>query len=347
MFFYKNKSNYLLVFFISILFLHFSCQKNETATPLLTETDILQIPTGFPPPLFPDDNKFTVARWQLGKKLFFDPILSRDSSISCASCHFPNYAFSDTTAFSAGVENAAGTRNSPSLANVAYHPYFTREGGVPTLEMQILIPIQEHNEFDFNIILLSEKLQNNELYQQMAFETYEQAATSFVITRALATFERSLLSGNSPYDQFAFQNRENALNETEKMGMNLFFSEKTNCSHCHSGFNFTNYEFENNGLYEDYADPGRFRLTGNEDDIARFKVPSLRNISLTAPYMHDGSIKDLKTVVEHYVSGGKSHIHKNEILQPLDLTIAEQTAIIAFLESLTDDSFINNKNFMP
>ncbi|MGB1206519.1 MAG: cytochrome-c peroxidase [Chitinophagales bacterium] len=313
----------------------------------MTVEDILQIPSGFPPPLFPDENNFTVARWQLGKKLFYDPILSRDSSLSCASCHLPNYAFSDTTAFSSGVENAAGTRNSPSLANVAYHPYFTREGGVPTLEMQILIPIQEHNEFDFNIVLISEKLQADETYQQMAMEAYEQAATPFVITRALSTFERSLLSGNSRYDKFAFQNQENALNEIEKMGMNLFFSEKTNCSHCHSGFNFTDYAFENNGLYENYEDVGRFRLTGNEDDIALFKTPSLRNISLTAPYMHDGSMSDLKTVVEHYVSGGKNHVHKNEILQPLDLTIAEQEAIIAFLESLTDNNFINNKNFMP
>ena len=181
----------------------------------------------------------------------------------------------------------------------------------------------------------------------MAMEAYGQIANPFVITRALSTFERSLLSGNSSYDKFAFQNQADALNEVEKLGMNLFFSEKTNCSHCHSTFNFTNYAFENNGLYENYEDVGRFRLTGNEADIARFKVPSLRNISLTAPYMHDGSMKNLKTVIEHYVSGGKNHVHKNEILQPLDLTISEQEAIVAFLESLTDNNFINNEIFKP
>ena len=344
----KKKSIYLLVSFTFLFLLQNACTKNEITAPQnLTIDDILQVPSSFPPPLFPDENEFTVARWQLGKKLFYDPILSRDSSISCASCHLPSYAFSDTTAFSSGVENAAGTRNSPSLANVAYHPYFTREGGVPTLEMQILIPIQEHNEFDFNIVPLSEKLQANEKYQTMAMQAYEQAATPFVITRALSTFESSLLSGNSDYDKFAFQNETDALNEQEKMGMNLFFGEKTNCSHCHSGFNFTNYAFENNGLYENYEDVGRFRLTGNEEDMALFKVPSLRNILLTAPYMHDGSMKDLKTVVEHYVSGGENHIHKNEILQPLDLTDEEQAAIIAFLESLTDYDFINNKLFAP
>ena len=129
-----------------------SCQNEECIPPIFPE--LMDIPLGFPTINHPEGNEFTMARWELGKKLFYDPIMSVDSSISCASCHRQDLAFSDNLAFSLGVEERIGTRNAPSLANVAYHPYFTREGGVPTLEMQILVPIQEHNEFDFNIDLV-------------------------------------------------------------------------------------------------------------------------------------------------------------------------------------------------
>ena len=170
-------------------------------------------------------------------------------------------AFSDHTPVSFGVEDRLGTRNAPSLANVAYQPYFLREGGVPTLEMQVLVPIQEHNEFDFNIVLLAERLNDDTSYVKMAMNAYNRAPDAFVITRAIACFERSLLSGNSPYDQYIKNNNTNAMTDAQIRGMNLFFSDRTNCSTCHSGFNFTNYAFENNGLYIQYADIGRMRLT--------------------------------------------------------------------------------------
>ena len=277
--------------------------------------------------------------------LFFDPVLSRDSSISCASCHLPRYAFSDTLTFSPGVDHAPGLRNAPTLANVAYHPYFTREGGVPTLEMQILVPIQEHNEFDFNILLIADRLQRDSIYQKLSWEAYDRAPDHFVITRAIACFERSLLSGNSRYDQYYSQGKSDALSAAELRGMELFFSEKTNCSGCHGGFNFTNYAFENNGLYEEYADPGRFRLTGLEEDRALFKVPSLRNIALTGPYMHDGSLTSLEAIIEHYNSGGKDHPHKKPLIQPLHLSTQERSDLVAFLHSLTDTRFVNNPNY--
>jgi len=254
-------------------------------------------------------------------------------------------AFSDNQVFSEGVQMRLGTRNSPTLANVAYHPYFTREGGVPTLEMQILVPIQEHNEFDFNILLIAERLQQNTEYVAMAQTAYNREPDAFVITRSLACFERSLLSGNSRYDQFLQYDKVNALTDLEKTGMELFFSRRTNCSECHSGFNFTNYAFENNGLYQEYEDEGRFRLTGEEQDKALFKVPSLRNVGLTAPYMHDGSLQTLEEVISHYQTGGKNHPHRSDSLKPLDLTETEQTAIVAFLHSLTDESFVQNPLF--
>lgn len=305
----------------------------------------MEIPEGFPKVEFPDGNEFTKDRWELGKKLFFDPIMSIDSTVSCASCHNPNLAFADSRTFSLGVENRIGNRNAPTLTNVAYNPYFTTEGGVKTLEAQILIPIQEHNEFDFNIVDLSYKLEKNQEYLKLASTSYNQRPNPYVITRSLACFERSLISGNSPFDQYYYQNIDNVLTENQLKGMRLFFSEKVNCTNCHNGFNFTNYSFQNNGLYQNYQDSGRYRLTQNDTDIAKFKVPTLRNIGVTAPYMHDGSLNTLMEVVEHYNNGGAKGHHQSKLIKPLNLTDSEKLQLVAFLESLTDESFLFNENF--
>ncbi len=327
-----------------ICFLLLTACQQEDVQPLYIPA-LMEIPKGFPAIEAPDDNQFTIERWALGKRLFYDPILSVDSTVSCASCHQQDKAFSDGLTFSVGVENRVGTRNAPTLANIAYHPYFTREGGVPTLEMQILVPIQEHDEFDFNIVLLAERLQQDSSYVLAAHEAYQRAIDPFVITRALACFERSLISGNSAYDQYEFQNRIGALDDAALRGRDLFFSDRTNCSTCHSGFNFTNYTFENNGLYEEYEDEGRFRLTGEAIDRARFKVPSLRNVEWTGPYMHDGSIQTLEEVVLHYQNGGKNHPNKSTLIRPLNLTQTEIMDLVAFLQSLSDPSFIENSLF--
>ena len=228
---------------------------------------------------------------------------------------------------------------------MGYHPYYTREGGVPTLEMQILVPIQEHNEFDFNILLIAERLQRDTSYIRMSREAYGRDPDFYIITRGIACFERTLLSGQSRYDQFFFQGKSDALSAAEQRGMDLFFSEKTNCGVCHAGFNFSNYAFENNGLYESYADPGRFRLTGLETDRARFKTPTLRNVALTSPYMHDGSLATLDAVIEHYDSGGKAHPQRSPLIKPLGLSPQEKTDLLRFLKALTDREFIQNPKF--
>lgn len=315
-----------------------SCDKTE---PILTTVQYLEIPNGFPDIVFPEDNAFSNKRWELGKKLFFDPVLSKDSTISCATCHKPELAFADDQATTEGVENRPGIRNSPSLANVSYAPYFLREGSVPTLEMQVLVPIQEHNEFNSNIVDLSEKLNTIPEYVKLSNQAYNRNPDPFVITRAIATFERSLISGNSAYDDYLDGNKT-ALTASEIEGMNLFNSSQTNCSSCHSGLFFTNHDFENNGLYELYADSGRMRFTRLESDRALFKVPSLRNVAITAPYMHDGSVATLEEVIEHYNSGGAVHTNKNALIKPLNLTISEKESLIAFLNSLTDFKFIND-----
>ena len=294
----------------------------------------------FPEIVNPKHNRPTKERVELGQKLFFDPILSIDSSLSCASCHKPNLAFSDDVAFSPGVYNRAGVRNAPSLANIGYHPYFLREGSIKTIEMQALVPIQEENEFAHNIVDIAEQMKKNPEYVKMSKEAYGKSPDPYVITRALAAYERTLVSKNSKFDKFI--NGEIPLTKEEKQGFDLFMSNKTNCSSCHGGFNFTRYKITNNGLYENYKDEGRMRATKNNKDLALFKTPSLRNIELTAPYMHDGSLTTLEEVVEHYNTGGKNHIHKDSLIVPLNLNKNQKLDLVSFLKTLTDSSFVQD-----
>ena len=331
--------------FVLIPLFWVACKKDAPIQKQEIGLESIIIPDGFPPIEFPADNAFTKERWLLGKALFYEKQLSLDSSVSCASCHSQQFGFSDNVALSKGFKQRLGNRNSPSIINVAYHPYFTREGGVPSLEMQVLVPIQEHNEFNNNILDIAKRLSSNQNLQNLSYLAYNRPLDFYVIPRALATFERSLISGNSKFDQY--KKGTISLTEEEQKGMNLFFSDRTNCSDCHNGFNFTNYQFENNGLYETYNDPGRKRLTGLDSDLAKFKVPSLRNIDVTAPYMYDGSLPDLEAVINHYNSGGKQHPNKSEKIKALQLSQDEKKQIIAFLKTLTDVSFLNQTIFKP
>lgn len=330
---------------IGLLFVLLSCSKEPQIIIPLEPEPLLKVPQGFPTPVFPEDNSFSAARFALGKRLFYDVVMSRDSSVSCASCHLPAHAFSDTVPLSPGAGKLPGKRNAPTLTNVVYQPYYTREGGVPTLEMQILVPIQEHNEFDFNVLLIADRISKDTTYIRMSREAYGRNPDYYIVTRSIANFERTLISGNSRYDQYHFQGKSNVLTDSELRGMDLFFSSRTDCSVCHTGFNFSSYAFENNGLYEQYNDPGRYRLTEDSIDLARFKIPTLRNVAVSAPYMHDGSISSLEAVVEHYNSGGKSHPHKSPLVRPLGLSPGERADLVAFLKCLTDATFINNPNF--
>jgi cytochrome c peroxidase len=207
--------------------------------------------------------------------------------------------------------------------------------------MQVLVPIQEHNEFNHNIVTIAEQLNWQSSYVDQSQEAYGRNPDPFVITRALATFQRSMLSGNSPYDQY-LNGDASALSGEQKRGMDLFFGSKTNCTDCHNGFNFTEYTFENNGLYETYTDEGRMRFTNDSADFARFKTPTLRNIEFTGPYMFDGSMVTLEEIVEHYNSGGKSFPNKSPEILPLGLSTQEKSDLVAFLKSLSDPSFMSD-----
>lgn len=317
---------------IGLALLFISCKKDVASYAAPDEI------TGFLPLIqYPEDNQYTVQRAALGRKLFFDTRFSSDGMVSCGSCHSQERFFADDQPTSPGAEGADGTRNSPSLLNVAYHPYFTREGGVPTLEMQVLVPIQEHNEFNSNMVLIAEELNADDELRNLSLGAYDEEITPFTITRALANFERTLLSFNARIDQAA--RGELVPTAQELYGQELFFSEKTQCGSCHSGFNFSSYEIVNNGLYRYSPDPGLARLTGLPTDSGKFKVASLRNVEMTAPYMHDGSMWTLEEVVEHYNSGGKGHASQDPRIQPLGLNSSEKEALVAFLRILTDSTF--------
>ncbi|MEL7531175.1 MAG: cytochrome c peroxidase [Bacteroidota bacterium] len=305
------------------------------------------LPAGFAEPSVPANNEMTVARVRLGKMLFFDPILSVDSTLSCGSCHLAQAGFADHNPISLGVEGRVGERNAPTLTNIGYHPYFFREGGSPTLEQQVLGPICNNLEMGFNAALLAERLKNHPVYEPLAQETYGREIGLFVLTRAIAAYERTLISGDSPYDRFVRGEDPQALNAAAQRGLTLFKSERTNCTQCHGGIDFSLYNFENNGLYDSFLDQGRYRVTLDSTDIGKFKVPTLRNIGLSWPYMHDGSLKSLEEVVQHYNEGGQGHANQSAYVRPLGLNPKEVSDLVAFLESLTDEKFINNPAFAP
>lgn len=307
----------------------------------------LELPPGFPALPVPEDNKLSKSRVFLGRKLFFDPILSRDSSVSCASCHLPAKAFTDGKVLSIGIEGRVGMRNAPTLANLAYATHLMFDGGIPTLELQVLAPLADHNEMDIDINELVERLRKDKYYVALFQQAYMRPPDAFGITRAIAAYERTLISGNSRYDKFAHGIDTTCLTESEKKGMALFFSPQLACVSCHGGFTFTNNQFENNGLYLQYADTGRARITMQASDVGKFKVPTLRNINETAPYMHDGSLPDLFAVIEHYASGGKNHPNKSAHIQGFSITPQEKTDLVHFLQSLSDEKFLNNPNFIP
>jgi cytochrome c peroxidase len=337
------KRNQFYILLLAFLFLG-SCEKEDTSA-LPEEVYSLEIPTGFPEPAIPENNQLTQARVELGRQLFYDPILSADTSISCTSCHKQELAFADDVPISPGVAGRLGFRNSPGLANVAWLSVINKDGGVPKLDLQPMVPIEDINEMDLHPLEAADRLNEDPAYREKFLEAYGKLAEPFTITRALGAFMRTLISGNSPYDQYAFQGDESALSDQQIRGKALFFSDRTQCGSCHAGFNFSDDSFRNNGLYLEYEDTGRRRVTGDSADIGLFRVPSLRNIALTAPYMHDGSLSTLEEVIEHYNSGGKGHFNQSPLIRPLGLSQEEKAELISFLQSLTDPSFVNNPAF--
>lgn len=329
-----------------LLFYLWGCgSKNPENEPLVeNESYNLQLPFGFPPPEINEDNPLTQARVNLGKSLFFDVSLSRDSSMSCAGCHKPGQAFADNQAVSPGVQERLGLRNSPSLLNVAYLKNLLADGGVNSLELQAITPITDHMEMDFDLDSISLRLRETNYYKEWSEKAYHRELDSYVITHALASFQRTLYSGNSLYDKFIQSGDSSLFSEDALEGLKLFESDKTNCSKCHSGFLFTDQLFHNIGLLDSEDDRGRERITLKSHDRNKFKTPSLRNVAITGPYMHNGSIKELDEVIEFFNTGGEQAENKSVLIKPLNLNEIEKNQLLAFLETLTDEQYLKSKH---
>jgi len=302
---------------------------------------LVELPVGAPPLPVPEANPLTIASVSLGKALFFDTRLSRDGSMSCASCHHTDRAFSDTVALSLGVNGAPGMRNAPTLANVAYHPGIFRDGGIPTLEAQVIAPVQDELEMDHTLQAAAESLSADGEYQRLSRLAYGRDLDPFVITRAIAAYERTLISGWSRFDRYLYQGQVQALTESERRGWDLFRSDALNCMACHHGFDLSDHSYQNIGQYLEYTDPGRARITLDLADEGKFKVPTLRNIALTGPYMHDGAMTTLDEVIDHFASGGQAHPNRSPLLTTFALSEQERSDLIAFLNALTDERSID------
>lgn len=318
------------------------------AQPKLTDESVqVRIPAGFPPIDYPLGNEPTKLRIELGRRLFYDNRLSANQELNCGSCHVLSAAFTDGRMVSPGIHGISGMRNSPTLVNLAWMKRFMMEGGVPSLETQALAPLHDSLEMGSNMMLAVARLNLDPLMRELSRAAYNRdTLDAYVVTRALGCFQRTLISGDGRYDRY-LQGQKNIVNENELRGRELFFSERTQCASCHSGVFYTDMDYHNIGLQEDYADVGKARATHRDEDMGRFKTPTLRNIQLTGPYMHDGSVSSLEEVVGFYNSGGRVHRNKDARMHPLDLTPQEQSDLVAFMTTLTDWNFVQNKDLLP
>ena len=280
---------------------------------------------------------------ELGELLFSDPILSQNNEISCASCHIPIYAFSDTIAFSKGVNGKTGNRNTPSAMNQSSRNFFFHDGRATSLEEQAAGPIENPVEMNLPIAEAIKKLIANKYYQKYFKKIYNESPNRTNLLDAIASFERTLETGDTPFDRF-MKDDTNAISESAKRGQKIF-NEKGKCFDCHFGPDFTGDQFRNIGLYnaKELKDMGRFDATKDSADIGKFKVPGLRNISVTAPYMHNGMFKTLSEVIDYYNAPSdfvKGSINSDTLLlKPIALSKIEKTDLLEFLETLTDDRF--------
>lgn len=327
---------------------------NYSATPYE-----LKIPEGFPDMIIPDDNPMTVEGVALGRKLFYDEILSLDYSISCGSCHSPAASFSDSSQFSAGVDGTLGNRQSMAIINLGWSYGFFWDGRADAIEKQILGPVPNPVEMHLEWTVAAERLQNHATYPYLfkkAFNTYE--IDSSLVAKAIAQFLRTMISGNSKFDQVL--RSETSFTPDESYGYDLFARDKNegagiiggDCFHCHPQpiFFQLNTDYLNNGLDATFTDLGRGGFNGNVNDNGKFKIPTLRNIELSAPYMHDGRFATLDGVLNHYSTGLQNSATLSPLMKEIDnggllLPPYEKSCILAFLKTLTDWEFVNNPDF--
>ena len=309
----------------------------------------LAYPNNFPDLITPFNNPTTAQGVNLGRHLFYDPILSSDGTVSCASCHHQSSAFADPSQYSTGVNNAVGERNAPTIINPGLQVFFDWDGKSNSLESQASRPIfneiELHNQNWSDLIL---RLESSDLYETLFCEAFgDSDIDSAKVIMALSQFQRTLISVNSKFDKFL--RGEIMLTTSELNGFDIYNTERGDCFHCHPIGLFTNNNFHNNGLDNEFQDYGRFNITQNINDMGSFKSPTLRNIEYSAPYMHDGRFLTLDDVIEHYNSGGQDSPSVDPLMKyvgvGLFLTDQEKADLKAFLLTLSDPEFINNPDF--
>ncbi|MDP5171625.1 MAG: c-type cytochrome [Bacteroidia bacterium] len=339
----------VMVFFVSC------CEKDPPIEADLLPMEI-EVPAHFRAIEIPANNELTPAKVALGKRLFFDPILSIDSTVSCGSCHIASSAFADPRRFSLGFEGRKSTRQSMAIMNLAYARSLFWDGRSTTLESQVIDPILNPLEMANDTATVMARLENHPYYKEEFKRVFGDPVLRFSqVEMAIANFERTMVSANSKYDKFVAAGFDSTLfTPAEWRGYKLYFTEEigvnhAECFHCHGGFNLdeTTGAFRSNGLDQFYDDLGRANVTQNNKDIGKFKVPSLRNIEYSAPYMHDGRFNTLEEVVAHYASGGQKNVNQDPLINNIRLTEQEQADVVAFLKTFSDPDFITNPEFQP
>lgn len=350
------KSLFKITLLLTTLAIISSCQQepvfiNEPEAYIFPEPSVR-----YPKLVIPEDNPTTVQGVELGRHLFYDTKLSDNQSISCATCHLQGISFTDGTKTSVGVGGRKGTRNAPSLVNVAYmETGLFWDGRAVTLEEQALHPVENSDEMGTNWEAVVKRLKEDHYYPK-AFKSafpQEKEITKELAAKALAQFQRTILSYNSKYDRV--QRGETYFTAAELRGMYIFFDSSmkyphAECNHCHVEPLFTNLSYKNNGLdkameLDDFPDKGRGEVSGKIFDNGKFKVPALLNVEYTAPYMHDGRFKTLEEVIDHYNSGGHYADNRDANIRKLNLSDRDKADLVAFLKTLTDTTLLNNKDF--
>ncbi len=315
-------------------------------------------PQGFPEMVIPENNPLTEAGIELGRHLFYDPILSRDSTIACASCHFPSAGFSDNNALAIGIDGQVSPRSSMSLLDVGFfNNGLFWDGRSDNLEEQVPDPIVNPLEMHSMLPDVVNDLKNHENYPKMIRKAFGIKQVDEIsidhVSKSVSQFMRMIVSsGESKYDRVFAPGSFELFTDEELNGYDMFFDlsfdvPDAECGHCHNAPLFTTNQYFNNGLQEDqgnlsFPDNGRGNITGRRIDNGKMRAPSLRNIAMRTPYMHDGSLNSLEEVVEHYNSGGHPAENRDPLIRPLGLTESQKSDLIAFLHTLTDTAALNN-----
>lgn len=339
--------------FLSILFFIIaiqSCKVDPKINEVLPSDDLREIiPQGWPNPVYRfTNNPVKEEVFILGRALFYDPILSRDNTISCGTCHQQFVAFANADhALSHGIDDRVGNRNSPALFNMTWHPSFMHDGGINHIEVQPIAPIENPVEMDLNFAASLNKLRASQKYLKLFKDAYgSEEITDARMLKAMAQFMGLMYSYSSKFDMYIRGENDVQLSDAEKRGYQIFLQK---CNSCHTQPLFSDFSFRNNGLsvHPLLKDSGRAHITGLPQDRYKFKVPTLRNIALTGPYMHDGRFTTLQQCLNHYTNGVTNMENLDPLLQPngIELSASEKSDIIAFLNTLTDYKFINDKRF--